>query len=123
MSAPRYLVTMPPGVPVAGVGFVRHNSSFSAPEGFVPSRTFKALNAEASAELQKLKDAILADAKKARAVAPTHKTFAAFQERAEMLEAQAAAIEIPVFELPKEEQKVETNVVAPVPFKSSSRKL
>jgi hypothetical protein len=120
MSA-KYLVTAAPGVPVPGIGFVRVNDAFHAPAGFIPSRTFKALNAEAAAELEKLKASILAEAKKSRAWPQTHKLFASHQERAENLEAQAAAMDIAVFDLPVEEKKLERDVAAPAPAKSGRK--
>lgn len=120
MSA-KYLVTLPPGVPVPGIGFVRVNDAFNAPAGFIPSRTFKPLNAEASAELEKLKASLIGEAKKSRAWPTNHKLFAAHQERAENLEAQAAAMDITVFELPKEEAKIERDVAAPVPVKGTRK--
>jgi hypothetical protein len=120
MSA-KYLVTVAPGVPVAGIGFVRVNDAFTAPAGFIPSRTFKPLNAEASAELEKLKATLLNEAKKSKAWPQNHKLFAAHQERAESLEAQAASIDAGIFELPVEEKKVERDVAAPAPAKSGRK--
>ena len=56
----RYLVTSPPGAPIKGVGFIRPGEAFTAPEGYIPSRTMRALDAEGLKELQKVKDGIVA---------------------------------------------------------------
>jgi hypothetical protein len=58
MSAPKYLVTAPPGVPVPGVGFLQPGAVFTAPsDDYVPSRTFRPCNEEAKVVLEKLFDA------------------------------------------------------------------
>lgn len=122
MSA-KYLVTAPPGVAVPGIGFVRVNSAFVAPAGFKPSKTFKALNAEASAELAKLRDELLARAKAFRATSKDEdpEAYKAAMAAAKRLDAEAAAIELPVFELPKEEAKVEVDVAPPSPAKNTRK--
>lgn len=54
---PKYMVMVPPGAPVAGIGFVQPGSVFTAPsEDYVPSRTFRPCNEEAKAVLEKLFD-------------------------------------------------------------------
>lgn len=60
--AAEYLVTAPPGTFVEGVGFVKTADAFTAPEGYVPSRTMKPLNAEAVEALAKVKEALAARA-------------------------------------------------------------
>ncbi len=52
--AARYLVQRPPGAPVPGVGFVRPGEIFTAPEGYLPSRTFVPVNEEARLALEKI---------------------------------------------------------------------
>ncbi len=52
---PQYLVTVPPGAYIHGLGFVKPGSSFTAPEGYQPSRTFRAMNQAAALELLKLR--------------------------------------------------------------------
>jgi hypothetical protein len=52
--AAKYFVTTEPGIPVSTIGFMRAGWTFNAPEGFVPSPTLRALNAEAVAELDKV---------------------------------------------------------------------
>jgi hypothetical protein len=50
-----YLVTVPPGAPVAGVGFIQPGHFFLAPSpDYVPSKSFLPCDAEAQAELAKL---------------------------------------------------------------------
>jgi len=44
VEPPQFLVTMPPGAPVAGVGFVDVGKIFTAPPGYIPSLTFYAVN-------------------------------------------------------------------------------
>lgn len=54
-QTPRYLVRMPPGAPVPGIGFVRNGNWFDAPsEDYVPSKTFLPCNEAAKAVLEKL---------------------------------------------------------------------
>jgi len=56
-----YLVTVPPGAPIPGLGFVKVGDSFFAPsEDYVPSRTFRAMNEPARQALVKLRDQIKA---------------------------------------------------------------
>lgn len=43
----KYLVTLPPGAPVPEVGFVKIGEIFTAPEGYVPSLSFRPVNEEA----------------------------------------------------------------------------
>ncbi len=43
----KYLVTVSPGAPVADVGFVKAGQIFTAPEGYVPSLTFRPCDEEA----------------------------------------------------------------------------
>lgn len=50
----KYFVTVEPGVPVPGVGFVQPGCSFDAPQGFVPSTTLRAMNEEAALELDRV---------------------------------------------------------------------
>lgn len=50
----RYLVTQPPGTPVPGIGFVAQGEWFTAPEGFIPSRTFLPINAAAAETLERV---------------------------------------------------------------------
>ena len=53
--AAKYLVTMPPGAPVPGVGFVKPGDTFTAPSvDYIPSKTFRPVNEEAQAVLEKL---------------------------------------------------------------------
>ncbi len=52
MSA-KYLVTQPPGAPIPGVGFVNIGQIFTAPEGYVPSLTFRPANEEGLEVLKK----------------------------------------------------------------------
>jgi hypothetical protein len=56
----QFIVTSDPGTFVQGVGFVRPGEMYTAPPGHVPSRTVLPVNAEAVAELKKLKDQMLA---------------------------------------------------------------
>ncbi len=48
----KYLVTLPPGAPTP-VGFVNIGQIFTAPEGYVPSLTFRPVNEEALEILEK----------------------------------------------------------------------
>jgi hypothetical protein len=50
-----YLVTIPPGVPVPGVGFVKPGEAFWAESGYKPSRTFVPLNDVAHAAMSALR--------------------------------------------------------------------
>jgi hypothetical protein len=47
------MVTMPPGAPVPGIGFVQPGQVFTAPDGFRLSRTFRPVNREAQDALKK----------------------------------------------------------------------
>lgn len=112
--AAKYLVVEGPGTPVPGVGFVVPNSAFTAPAGYVPSRTFKPMNEEASQELAKVKAAMLKRADEfGSRKAPE---FDEVDQRsgiqyARELRRLANAIDLGVFVPEKEEPKVETNVV------------
>jgi Skp family chaperone for outer membrane proteins len=56
--AAKYMVTAPPGAPVAGIGFITPGQVFTAPsDDYVPSRTFRPVNEEAKAALEKVFDA------------------------------------------------------------------
>lgn len=60
-----YLVTVPPGAYVLGVGFVEAGHIFTAPaDDYVPSRTCRAMNPEAAVALQKLQESLKSDSKK-----------------------------------------------------------
>ena len=50
----RFRVTVPPGAPIPGVGFVHPGGTFEAPKGYVPSKTFEPLDEEAVEALAKL---------------------------------------------------------------------
>lgn len=55
---PKYMVTLPPGAPIATIGFVRAGQVFTAPdEAYVPSLSFVPVNAEAKGALEKAYDA------------------------------------------------------------------
>lgn len=43
----KYLVTLPPGAPVPEVGFVKIGEIFTAPEGYVPSLSFRPVTEQA----------------------------------------------------------------------------
>ena len=51
--ASKFLVTAAPGAPVPGVGDAGPTEIFTAPPGYVPSITMKAVNQEAVADLAK----------------------------------------------------------------------
>jgi hypothetical protein len=100
------MVTVPPGAPVAGVGFVRPGEVFVAPaDDYVPSRTFRAVNGEAKSALEKLygelKTSIDERGKDAK---PEDK--AALKAQAAKLEADAKR-HLTVVEIAQEEPKVE----------------
>jgi hypothetical protein len=61
--AARYCVNSEPGTYIAGIGFVKVGEFYTAPAGHIPSRTALPLNAEAAAELKKIKAKLQADAK------------------------------------------------------------
>lgn len=52
-APPQYLVTLPPGAPVPGVGFVEVGRIFTGPPGYVPSLTFYGANESGVAEIVK----------------------------------------------------------------------
>ncbi len=54
MDAAKYLVTVEPGAFIPGFGLVRAGGVFTAPAGFVPNATFRAMNLEAVLELDKV---------------------------------------------------------------------
>ena len=112
--AAKYLVVEGPGAPVPGVGFVVPNSAFTAPAGYIPSRTFKPMNEEASQELAKVKAAMLKRAEEfATRKAPEFDEIDVRSgiQYARELRRLANGIDLGVFVPEKEEPKVETNVV------------
>jgi hypothetical protein len=112
--AAKYQVTVPPGAPVAGVGFVRHTEIFTAPKGYVPSYTMLPVNDEAVKELEKVKKALLAGAAELRKgvegadVEPSEKKSA--RQYAAALEANAKGIVLEPIEVPSEAPKIEQGV-------------
>jgi hypothetical protein len=104
--AAKYMVTIPPGAPVAGVGFVKPGEIFSAPtDDYVPSRSFRAVNEEGRAKLEKLYSEIgTALEKRQKDAKPEDK--AALHVQLEKLD-QDAKRHLTVVELAQEEPKVE----------------
>jgi hypothetical protein len=104
--AAKYMVTVPPGAPVAGVGFVKPGEIFSAPtDDFVPSRSFRAVNEEAKVKLEKLYSEIgTVLEKREKDAKPEDK--AAIHVQLEKLD-QDAKRHLTVVELVEEEPKVE----------------
>ena len=123
--AAKYLVVEGPGSPVSGVGFVQPGSSFVAPAGYIPSKTFKPMNEEASKELAKVKASIIARADELAArKAPEFDEIdiRSGLQLARILRKDAAAIDLGIFVVAREEAKVETNVVEDVSALESPRK-
>jgi hypothetical protein len=104
--AAKYMVTVPPGAPIAGVGFVRPGEIFSAPaDDYVPSRSFRAVNEEGRVRLVSLYSEIGAVLEKREKDAkPEDK--AALRVQLEKLD-QDAKRHLTVVELAQEEPKVE----------------
>jgi hypothetical protein len=113
MASAKYLVTMPPGAEVIGLGFIREGRVFSAPsEDYVPSRTFLPVNKEALAPLAKVYDGIkkhvekrLESAKKADARDGGARADQVYAELDKLEAARVRASQL--IEIPKEEPKVE----------------
>ncbi len=104
---PKYMVTLPPGAPIAGVGFVRPGEIFTAPAvDYVPSRTFRAVNEEAKAVLLKLHGEVVAQAESrlAGAEEKEDKRQAVIELARVKAARQAAAV---LVDIPKVEPKVE----------------
>jgi hypothetical protein len=112
MSA-KYLVTMPPGAEVPGLGFVREGKVFSAPsEDYVPSRTFLPVNKEAVAPLAKVFEQLKKHHEKRLEVAKKADSrdggARADQVRGELEKLEVARVRATqAIEIPKEEPKVE----------------
>jgi hypothetical protein len=104
--AAKYMVTVPPGAPIAGVGFVKPGEIFTAPsDDYVPSRSFRAVNEEGRVRLEKLYGEIGTTLEKREKDAkPEDK--AAIRVQLEKL-AQDAKRHLAVVELAQEEPKVE----------------
>ncbi len=107
---PKYMVTMPPGAPIPGIGFVRPGEFFTAPsEKSIPSRTFRPVNQEAVAPLAKIHERVVAEAEERVKAAEKSLRPELVGEMKALLEkakaAQKAAATI--VEIPHEEAKVE----------------
>lgn len=109
--AAKFLVTVPPGAPIPGVGFVRPGEIFTAPKGYVPSRTFKPLNAEAVEALKKVQASMLERAKGLRVDKDkTEEELRIDRKNAARLEADAKEIDLKVYEVPVEEPAIQQGV-------------
>jgi hypothetical protein len=107
MATAKYLVMLPPGAQVPGIGFVREGTIFSAPsEDYVPSRTFRPLNQEAVDALAKVFEGLKAQTEKRLAAAEGKAAVARAQDDLAKLEALRART-LQLVEIPKEEPKVE----------------
>ncbi len=112
--APKFLVTAPPGAPIPSVGFVRPGEIFTAPDDYVPSYTMKPVNAEALAELGKVKAKLLARVKELRKNAEDRAVDDAerksSRQHAAILEANAASIATALVEITTEQPKIEPGI-------------
>jgi hypothetical protein len=119
MATAEYMVTTPPGAYILPlVGFVAVGSIFQAPtedkDGnpveYLPSRHFRAMNAEAVGGLMKVQARLREEAKKwdeiSKNTAITQARRDAAYQRSIQLAEQADEMKIEVMSLPKEEPKV-----------------
>jgi hypothetical protein len=89
--APKYMVTVPPGAPVSGIGFIQPGQVFTAPaDDYVPSLTFRPCNEEAKAILDKQFGEKKASLEKALADETDDKIKASRRQAIRELEAQRA---------------------------------
>jgi hypothetical protein len=107
--AAKYVVTSEPGTYIAGIGFVKVGDIYTAPAGHIPSRTAFPLNAEAAAELKKIKAKLQADAKDVLADASggDDAEKKAARQRAKVLEGLAKAVRTEPVQLQAEAPVVE----------------
>ena len=111
--AAQYIVTIPPGIPVKSVGFVRPGEKFHAPadKDWLPSRTFRAANEEAVQGLKALQAKLLEAAKEVRsrpAEDPAEKK--AYAQAARAYEYEAKAINLQILKPQVEQPKIEPGV-------------
>jgi hypothetical protein len=105
----RYLVTMPPGAPVPGVGFVKAGDIFTAPSAdYVPSRTFRPLNQEAQQAIEDVFDELGAVMKERLQDAPGEKKGQIRREFEALAKEREKVLKL--VELPKAESKVEKGI-------------
>jgi hypothetical protein len=110
--AAQYLVVQAPGAYIEALGFIPVGMSFYAPgEQFVPARSMRAMNQEASAGMTKLKEALLSEAKRCSEQAKQADTSRlrreALGERSRSLEMAADEVEASVISIPKLEKAPE----------------
>lgn len=133
----KYMVTMPPGAPIEGVGFVRPGEIFTAPsETFLPSRTFRPVNEEALEVLELVFEATAAKLKERLADATGERKSVIRAEMEALVKEGKEALQL--VQIPRAEPKVEPGLTmaelgaqlkptpadpGPAPGKSEDRKL
>jgi hypothetical protein len=111
----QYLITEAPGAYIRNLGFLVPGRYFEAPDDkYVPARSFRALNEEASQGLRKLKEIMLAKAKEYQAKAESNSLTSgrreAFSDAAANIEAEAERILFDIVGAPKKDAQVDQKI-------------